>query len=98
VGVPKGPFYHYFGSKAEFGLALVDAYAVYFANKLDRWFLDEASRLWLTCTPLSKTPAPAWRFDYRRGCLVGNLGEEISALARDRLASVFADWEARSMP
>jgi TetR/AcrR family transcriptional regulator, transcriptional repressor for nem operon len=100
VGVPKGSFYHYFGNKAEFGLALVDAYAAYFANKLDRWFLDES------LSPLARLRAfvedarsGMARFDYRRGCLVGNLGQEISTLPepfRDRLASVFADWEART--
>lgn len=39
------------------------------------------------------------RFDYRRGCLVGNLGQEVATLPapfRDRLAAVFADWEART--
>ncbi len=100
VSVPKGSFYHYFGSKAEFGLALVDAYAAYFAGKLDRWFLDES------LAPLARlrgfiadARAGMARFDYRRGCLVGNLGQEISALPapfRERLASVFADWEART--
>lgn len=100
VGVPKGSFYHYFGSKAEFGLTLVDAYAAYFARKLDRWFLDES------LSPLARlrgfvadARAGMARFDYRRGCLVGNLGQEVSALPdpfRDRLACVFADWEART--
>jgi TetR/AcrR family transcriptional repressor of nem operon len=100
VGVPKGSFYHYFGNKAEFGLALVDAYAAYFARKLDRWFLDQS------LPPLARlrafvedARAGMARFDYRRGCLVGNLGQEISALPdpfRARLAAVFADWEART--
>lgn len=100
VCVPKGSFYHYFGSKAEFGLALVDAYAAYFANKLDRWFLDES------LSPLARLRAfvedarvGMARFAYRRGCLVGNLGQEVSALPdpfRDRLAAVFADWETRT--
>ncbi len=100
VGVPKGSFYHYFGSKAEFGLALVDAYAAYFANKLDRWFLDESlSPLARLRAFVEDARAGMARFDYRRGCLVGNLGQEISALPdpfRDRLTSVFADWEART--
>lgn len=100
VGVPKGSFYHYFGSKAEFGLALIDAYAAFFANKLDRWFLDE------TLSPLARlgafvedARAGMARYGYRRGCLVGNLGQEISALPdnfRERLNSVFVDWEART--
>ncbi|MDJ1157591.1 TetR/AcrR family transcriptional regulator [Chelatococcus sp. SYSU_G07232] len=100
VGVPKGSFYHYFGSKAEFGLALVDTYAAYFANKLDRWFLDESlSPLARLRAFVEDARAGMARFDYQRGCLVGNLGQEISTLPdpfRDRLAAVFADWEART--
>ncbi len=100
TGVPKGSFYHYFGGKAEFGLALIDAYAAYFARKLDRWFLDESM------PPLTRlrafiddAQAGMARFDFHRGCLVGNLGQEIATLPdpfRDRLAAVFADWEART--
>lgn len=98
--VPKGSFYHYFGSKAEFGLALIDAYSAYFAKKLDRWFLDQS------LAPLDRLRAfiedarqGVVRFDFRRGCLVGNLGQEIVSLPesyRERLASVFQDWEART--
>lgn len=100
TGVPKGSFYHYFGGKAEFGLALVDAYAAYFADKLDRWFLDESlSPLARLRAFVEDARAGMARFDYRRGCLVGNLGQEIATLPdpfRDRLAAVFADWEART--
>ena len=100
MGVPKGSFYHYFGSKSEFGLALIDRYAAYFAAKLDRWFLDE--RL----DPLARLRGfvadareGMRRFDFARGCLVGNLGQEIGALPepfRARLSAVLADWERRT--
>ena len=100
VGVPKGSFYHYFDSKADFGLALIDAYAAYFATKLDRWFLDESlSPLARMRAFVEDARAGMARFDFRRGCLVGNLGQEIGVLPdafRDRLAIVFADWEART--
>lgn len=38
------------------------------------------------------------RFDYRRGCLIGNLGQEMAALPegfRSLLKEVFRDWEKR---
>ena len=38
------------------------------------------------------------RYDYRRGCLIGNLGQEMGALPesfRAQLQAVFADWRAR---
>jgi TetR/AcrR family transcriptional regulator, transcriptional repressor for nem operon len=100
AGVPKGSFYHYFDTKVSFGLALVDAYAGYFAAKLDRWFTDE--RL----PPLDRLRGfvadardGMARFDYRRGCLVGNLGQEMGVLPepfRERLAAVLRDWEDRT--
>src|SRR3954468_16192003 len=34
--VPKGSFYHYFGSKADFGRDVLKAYDAFFCHKLDR--------------------------------------------------------------
>jgi TetR/AcrR family transcriptional repressor of nem operon len=39
------------------------------------------------------------RYDFKRGCLVGNLGQEMGVLPegyRARLRQVLADWEART--
>lgn len=100
AAVPKGSFYHCFAGKEAFGLALIDAYADYFATKLDRWF-DDVQR-----APLDRlrdfvadAQAGMARFDFRRGCLVGNLGQEMGVLPeplRVRLIEVLADWEART--
>lgn len=99
VGVPKGSFYHYFDSKEAFGAALIDRYASYFARKLERHFRDESMR------PLERikafvddAQAGMARHDFRRGCLIGNLGQEMAALPesfRARLSAVFDDWERR---
>lgn len=99
VGVPKGSFYHYFDSKEAFGAALIERYGSYFAHKLDRSFNDH------TLTPLARVrgfiadaEAGMERHDYTRGCLIGNLGQEMGALPesyRDQLATVFADWQQR---
>jgi TetR/AcrR family transcriptional repressor of nem operon len=100
AGVPKGSFYYYFDSKEAFGLALIDAYAEYFAAKLDHWFLD------MSCTPLARlrnfiddARRGMARYEFRRGCLVGNLGQEMGSLPesfRSRLLEVFADWQKRT--
>lgn len=100
AGVPKGSFYHYFGSKEAFGLELIDAYAAYFARKLDRWF-DDGKRAPLERLRdfIADARSGMARHGYRRGCLVGNLGQEMGALPepfRQRLAAVFRDWEART--
>jgi TetR/AcrR family transcriptional regulator, transcriptional repressor for nem operon len=99
VGVPKGSFYHYFASKEAFGAALIDCYAAYFARKLAR-HLEDQSR-----TPLARllafisdAQAGMAKFDYQRGCLVGNLGQEMGALPesyRAQLGAVFTDWQER---
>lgn len=100
AGVPKGSFYHYFSSKDAFGVALIDAYAAYFARKLDRWFEDEGEAplqrlknfVADACTGMA-------RYEFRRGCVVGNLGQEMNALPeafRERLHGVLLDWQART--
>lgn len=99
VGVPKGSFYHFFNSKEAFGSALIERYATYFARKLDRFLLDESQ------PPLQRLRnfvADAGdgmaRFEFRRGCLVGNLGQETASLPdalRQQLSAVFVDWESR---
>ncbi len=99
VGVPKGSFYHYFDSKEAFGREVIAAYAAYFGRKLDSAFADEA------LSPLRRLEAfvadaadGMARFDFRRGCLIGNLGQEMASLPepyRDLLEAVFRDWERR---
>ena len=99
VGVPKGSFYHYFASKEAFGHAVIEGYAAYFARKLDRWLLDTSR------APLDRLrdfvadgKAGLRRFGFRRGCLIGNLGQELGgthAGLREPLEAVFADWQGR---
>lgn len=100
VAVPKGSFYHYFPSKEAFGQALIAAYADYFARKLDGCFLDAA------CSPLQRlrnfvedARQGMAKHGFRRGCLVGNLGQEMAVLPesfRCQLAGVFEDWQQRT--
>ncbi|MBV6749673.1 acrylate utilization transcriptional regulator AcuR [Pseudomonas gingeri] len=99
VGVPKGSFYHYFDSKEAFGQAVLESYAGYFARKLDRWLLDAS------LPPLQRlrgfvdeAKAGMARHEFRRGCLVGNLGQEVTLLPdsyREQLDAVFRSWELR---
>ena len=99
-GVPRGSFYHQFGSKAEFGAALIEAYHSYFMAKLDRALsdptLDPLERLRaFTCD----AEAGMARHDFTRGCLIGNLGQEIGALPepfRARLIAVLTEWQDRT--
>lgn len=100
AGVTKGSFYHYFDSKQAFGLALIDAYADYFAAKLERWFSDRSlAPLQRLLAFVDDAKAGMRRHGFRRGCLIGNLGQEMSALPeafRARLIAVFEDWQTRT--
>ncbi|MBD9562162.1 TetR/AcrR family transcriptional regulator [Pseudomonas sp. PDM09] len=97
VGVPKGSFYHYFDSKEDFGRAVMDNYAAYFANKLKRWFLDDSM------TPLQRVLAfvedakgGMEKYQFRRGCLVGNLSQEVTILPagfREHLDATLFSWQ-----
>ncbi|NVK40736.1 MAG: TetR family transcriptional regulator C-terminal domain-containing protein [Oceanospirillaceae bacterium] len=99
VGVPKGSFYHYFPSKEAFGLAVLERYDAYFAAKLDYHLLDDRF------TPLQRlrhfaddARAGMEKHGFRRGCLAGNLGQEVSVLPesfRERIGAVFTNWQRR---
>lgn len=99
ASVPKGSFYHYFESKHAFGEAVIDNFARYFNRKLDRILKDE------TGTPLTRLRAfvkeatdGMTRYEFRRGCLIGNLGQELGGLNeefRNRIEAVLQSWQAR---
>lgn len=100
AGVPKGSFYHYFKSKEAFGEALITAYGDYFARKLSRWLEDKS------LTPLQRLQAfiddacqGMRRHEFKRGCLVGNLGQEMPALPagfRQQLTDVLSSWQLKT--
>jgi TetR/AcrR family transcriptional repressor of nem operon len=97
--VPKGSFYHHFRSKDAFGEAVIANYGDYFARKLDRLVGDEAH------PPLARLAAfveeakeGMSRFAFRRGCLVGNLGQEMAGLNepfRAQLSAILDSWRDR---
>ncbi|WP_291993493.1 TetR/AcrR family transcriptional regulator [Candidatus Accumulibacter sp. ACC003] len=99
INVPKGSFYHYFDSKDAFVAATLDAYAEYFARKLDRHFgKQELAPLARLASFVDDACRGVERHDFARGCLVGNLGQEVSVLdetLRLRLEAILVDWERR---
>ncbi len=99
VSVPKGSFYHYFDSKEAFGTELITQYALFFARKIEHCLSDESlSPLTRLRAFVAAAQAGMARHDFRRGCLIGNLGQEMGSLPesfRKQLLAVFEDWQSR---
>ena len=99
VGVPKGSFYHYFASKEAFGLAVIESYANYFAKKLDSCLLDESiPPLIRVKNYVESAKRGMSRYHFKRGCLIGNLGQEVDLLPesfRPILITIFDSWQQR---
>lgn len=99
AGVPKGSFYYYFASKEDFGLAVIDRFAARFEEHL-AGFLDDpaATPLQRIRNYLDAALARLDRIQCTRGCLIGNLGQELAdqnERFRSRLDEVFAAWKGR---
>ncbi|BCS55399.1 TetR/AcrR family transcriptional regulator [Geobacter sp. SVR] len=99
TGVPKGSFYHYFGSKEEFGLAVIEEFAARFLARVDVLLADPA------LPPLERLRAFLERGLERLaehqctvGCLIGDLGQELAARnerLRERLDEILFSWRER---
>jgi len=97
VNVPKGSFYHYFKNKEGFGEAVIDNYADYFSQKLDRHLSNDSlpalQRLQSFIQEIKQGMA---KYQYQRGCLVGNMGQELANSNdkfRMQLEAVFQTWQ-----
>jgi TetR/AcrR family transcriptional repressor of nem operon len=98
VGIPKGSFYHHFADKHEFGEAVIESYAAFFEKVLDRTLNDTSvSPLQRVRNFISQAKRGMAKFQFQRGCLVGNLGQELGGLDdlfRQRLEGVLLSWQA----
>lgn len=97
VGVPKGSFYHYFKNKEAFGLAVIDAYDEYFISKLKRYLSqDDVPALERIINFTQSASVGMKKYDYKRGCLVGNLNQELNHLSHEfktRLLKSYSLWQ-----
>jgi TetR/AcrR family transcriptional regulator, transcriptional repressor for nem operon len=97
AGVPKGSFYHYFPSKEEFGLAVLDQFAREAKDFIDG-YLQDAS-----LTPLGRLRkyledevSIVAQDGCKRGCMLGNLSQEMAGQHerfRARLDQIWDGWQ-----
>ncbi|RKG36718.1 TetR/AcrR family transcriptional regulator [Acinetobacter rongchengensis] len=97
VQVPKGSFYHYFANKEAFILEVLDAYELYFVKRLNKFLsqtdLSPQERLQ---NFVKDAGEKLQKYDFKRGCILGNLGQEVSYLSAEiiaRIESIFKIWE-----
>ena len=96
AGVPKGSFYNHFASKEALGAAVLDRYWQQRAGAtlgiLEDSEVRPRERLRRHFAAMAANMA---KRGYTGGCLIGNLGAELSdhsKLVCERLAAVFAEW------
>lgn len=96
--VPKGSFYYYFSSKEEFGLAVIDRFGAQMLDSLRTSLApDERKALIRLHEFFNLGLARIDHADCKRGCLIGDLGQEMAhqnEAFRRRLAEVFDAWKA----
>ncbi len=98
AGVPKGSFYHHFGSKEAFTVALVERYATLEGEHCREVLgntrqapLKRLRRYFEDLIRMAGQSAPI------QGCLIGSLSLEIAAASpvlQERISSSFAGWQA----
>jgi TetR/AcrR family transcriptional regulator, transcriptional repressor for nem operon len=96
VGVPKGSFYHYFESKEDFALEIIQHYDLAYTESVLSCLRDQSltplQRLRKFCLT-NKEKLEQW--SCTNGCLIGNLSQEMASQSerlREKLEEVFVRW------
>jgi len=77
VQIPKGSFYNYFGSKENFGAAVIEHYITPYIEQISRYLAEDPDALSALQRYFNESIAELARTDFKGGCLLGNLIGEI---------------------
>jgi TetR/AcrR family transcriptional repressor of nem operon len=96
-GVPKGSFYHHFGSKEAFTREVLRRYMESQLALLERWSAEgETPTAALLSGYFGELADGFVRSDFRRACLAGKLSTEVAAdseVFRSQLGADMAAWK-----
>ena len=99
AGLSKGSFYHFFESKEAFGLEVVHHYAEFFNRRLDRTLKSDGTPALARLRRYTDDGVEGMaRFEFKRGCLIGNLMQELASTHpafRLAIAEVLLGWQKR---
>lgn len=76
--IPKGSFYHHFGSKEDFVLSVIDLYMDQVHEVLDECVEDQSRPPLERARGFFETTRKKYREEGYLGCLLGGLGQELS--------------------
>ncbi len=77
--VPKGSFYHYFSSKEDFGLSVINTFDEHYVQDLDKALTDpKVAPLKRIKNYIDGAIEKAEKRQCSRGCLIANLSQEMA--------------------
>lgn len=79
--IPKGSFYHYFESKEDFGLQVIDLYLTEVHAGLDHYLGDKSQPPLQRVRRFFEATEEKYRAEGYLGCLLGGLGQELSGVS-----------------